>query len=778
MRLADFILENLESLLVDWERLARSIPSAKGFDAARLRDHAEQMLRTIAADLRNTQSPAQQFEKSEGRGPRGRADTAAEVHGAMRHADGFSLIETLTEYRALRATVIRQWTAKAARAAVKNFEDLIRFNEAVDQTIMEASERFERDKAHVQMRLREQDQRFQLAIDAADLGVWDLDLATDTSSIRSLRHDQMFGYRELQAEWGRERAEQHVLEEDRPIFRAAFEQAVKSGVLAFEVRVRWPDATVHWIAAQGRTRFDAEGRPAAMAGVVLDITARKTAERLLHEQNEEIEAIFAAAPVGLCVLDRDLRYVRVNERLAELNGMPAADHIGRTVREVVPDLAVSALATMRRVLDGVPMLDVEFSGTTPRQPGVVRTWRENWVPLRSDTGAIVGVIASAEDITDRRAAEEALQTADRQKDEFLAMLAHELRNPLSAIANVSEILSRVLRGEAQAENPVAVLRRQTRQLTKLVDDLLDIARLARGRVTLDKRPVTIREVIDQAVEMVQPSLREKSHQLVLSRSQVPLFVSGDRHRLVQAVGNVLHNASKYTPSGGTIELDVRDRGAEVEIEIRDNGVGISEELLPHVFDLFVQSGRTLDRSQGGLGIGLSVVKGLVNMHGGSVSAESAGANQGASVTIRLPTMAAPELAESAAERKPKPRRRVLVVDDNVDAAETLKVLLELEGHEVHAVYGAKEALETARRLKPEVMLLDIGLPQMDGYEVARRLRAADAQSSLRLIALTGYGQSHDKSRSADAGFDAHLVKPVTPEELSEAVGGGATSGQH
>lgn len=360
-------------------------------------------------------------------------------------------------------------------------------------------------------------------------------------------------------------------------------------------------------------------------------------------------------------------------------------------------------------------------------------------------------------------------TANRQKDEFLAMLAHELRSPLFAIANASEILAHVLPAEPQVEKPVAVLRRQMRQLTKLVDDLLDIARIARGRITLEKKPIPISDVIEQAVEMVQPSLREKPHQLVLSRSQTPLYVSGDLHRLVQAVGNVLHNASKYTPSGGRIELEVHDRRTELEIEIRDNGVGIPQELLPHVFDLFVQSGRTLDRAQGGLGIGLSVGKGLVTMHRGSVSAASAGVNQGTSVTIRLPTIAAPRVVEPADDREPKSRRRVLVVDDNVDAADTLKMLFELEGHEVHAIYGAEEALESALRLQPEIVFLDSGLPQMDGYKVARRIRAANAGRALKLIALTGYGQHDDKSRSKAAGFDARWVKPVTPAVLADVV---------
>jgi predicted ATPase/signal transduction histidine kinase/CheY-like chemotaxis protein len=369
-------------------------------------------------------------------------------------------------------------------------------------------------------------------------------------------------------------------------------------------------------------------------------------------------------------------------------------------------------------------------------------------------------------IAARDRAEAALRETDRQKDDFLAMLAHELRNPLASISNASELMARTSAGGAQADALSALLKRQTRQLTRLVDDLLDLSRISRGRITLDQAPVEISELVQQAVETVQSFVQEKAHRLVVAKPAHALYVHGDKTRLVQAISNVLHNAAKYTDTGGEIYLEIFDSEAEVGIRIRDNGAGIPGEILPSLFDLFVQSERTLDRSQGGLGIGLSVVKRLIEMHHGSVQAASRGIGQGSTFTIRLPRVAGPQVHPGTASSDPGVTpRRILIVDDNVDAADSLAMLLELDGHSVSTVYGAVEALEAAARLKPEMLFLDIGLPVMDGYEVARRLRSQSETMALRLVAITGYGQKEDRERALASGFDDHLVKPVTPESL-------------
>jgi CheY-like chemotaxis protein len=373
---------------------------------------------------------------------------------------------------------------------------------------------------------------------------------------------------------------------------------------------------------------------------------------------------------------------------------------------------------------------------------------------------VTGILVQGNDVTERKLMEDALRESDRRKDEFLAMLAHELRNPLAPILNATELLSRTIRNGAQTQAIAGLIKRQTAQLARLVDDLLDVSRITQGRIELRRECVEVGAVVNQALETVDHLLRERHHQVLITASYRPLYVHGDVTRLVQCIANVLTNAAKYTEVGGQIRIVIGERANELFIEVADNGVGISSELLPRIFDLFVQSNRTLDRSQGGLGIGLAVVKRLIEMHGGRVTAKSEGLGQGSCFEICLPLIAAPAAPAPPLQKAGAPARRILVVDDNVDAAHSLAQVLQLDGHESEPVYGAVEALERAQSFRPDVILLDIGLPQMDGYEVARRLRQLDGFADIRLIALTGYGQHEDRQRSLAAGFDAHLAKPV------------------
>jgi PAS domain S-box-containing protein len=364
-----------------------------------------------------------------------------------------------------------------------------------------------------------------------------------------------------------------------------------------------------------------------------------------------------------------------------------------------------------------------------------------------------------------RASEHRLRLADRQKDEFLAMLAHELRNPLAPIRTVGELLSRLLKGQAQLQAPLAMLARQTQQLTRLVDDLLDISRIAQGRIVLKQEPVEMGAVIDQAAETVQPLISEKTHRLRVHKPLEALYVHGDRARLVQSVGNLLHNAAKYTDAGGLIQIEVQHSPSEIRLSVCDNGSGIAPELLTNVFDLFVQGERTLDRAQGGLGVGLSVVKRLIDMHHGEVGAASPGLGQGATFTITLPRVSAPRHAPDQPACANPGVRRILVVDDNADAANALAMLLRSDGHEAQAVYSARAAIEAAERLRPEFVLLDLGLPEMDGFEVARQLTARPSLGKVKLIALSGYASEEVRERTAAAGFMHHLAKPTSVEEL-------------
>jgi signal transduction histidine kinase len=367
-----------------------------------------------------------------------------------------------------------------------------------------------------------------------------------------------------------------------------------------------------------------------------------------------------------------------------------------------------------------------------------------------------------------RAREQQLHTADRRKDEFLAMLAHELRNPLAPIRNAGELLTRLQPIDPRLQGAAAIVKRQIGQLARLVDDLLDVSRITQGRIELQRRPVDLATVIAEALESVEPLMREKRHEVVLDVRDAPLCVDGDSARLVQCVGNLLANAAKYTDRGGKIRLEAHRDESLAVLTVTDNGVGIPHELLPQIFELFVQSDRSLDRSQGGLGIGLSVVKRLIEMHGGDVMASSEGPGHGAKFEIRLPRIEDVPAVDAPHDAPATAARRVLVVDDNVDAANSLAEILNLSGHQAEPVFNSHDALERSRVLEPDVVLLDIGLPGMDGYEVARRIRSRG--SSTRLVALTGYGQTEDVSRAMSAGFDAHLVKPVDLQLLLDTLG--------
>jgi len=368
-----------------------------------------------------------------------------------------------------------------------------------------------------------------------------------------------------------------------------------------------------------------------------------------------------------------------------------------------------------------------------------------------------------------REAQEALRNADRRKDEFLAMLAHELRNPLAPIRTASELLARTLPPEARTQATLDLVKRQVVHITRLVDDLLDVSRITQGRIKLQHHPVELAAVVTQAMESAEPWLRKKRHRVTRTAGFQPLYVNGDGARLVQCVTNLLTNAAKYTDPSGEIGVELRSEQDSAVISVSDNGMGISASLLPRIFDLFVQSERSLDRSEGGLGIGLSVVQRLVRMHGGEVSAASAGPGKGATFEIRLPQIPPPQ---EPARQRPRPTiqpQRILVVDDNTDAANSLAEFLRLDGHIAEAVYSAKGALQSVASFSPNVVLLDIGLPEMDGYQVARRIR--EASSSVRLVALTGYGQTEDTQRTRSAGFDAHMVKPVDLEALEGVIAG-------
>jgi PAS domain S-box-containing protein len=394
------------------------------------------------------------------------------------------------------------------------------------------------------------------------------------------------------------------------------------------------------------------------------------------------------------------------------------------------------------------------------------------VPVRDPSGKPRGSIGAFVDVTRLKEVEAAMREADRRKDEFLALLSHELRNPLAPILTAAQLME--LRGDVATPREREVIIRQVKHLARLVDDLLDVSRIARGKIKLAKRPLELAVIVAQAVEATAPLFEQRRHRLELAVPPEGLLVDADEVRLVQVVSNLLTNAARYTPPGGRVEVTGAREGGEVLLRVRDDGAGIDAELLPQVFEIFVQGGRGLDRAQGGLGLGLSLVRTLTALHGGTVEAKSEGPGRGSEFTVRLPVAAARAEAARGGDgdggRGAAGRgQRVLVVDDNRDGGEMIRDLLTHAGFEVQLAGSASQALAVAQGFRPQVAILDIGLPTMDGYALARELRALMSDAPPVLVALTGYGQEQDRRRSTDAGFTLHLVKPVDPEKLTHVV---------
>jgi PAS domain S-box-containing protein len=406
------------------------------------------------------------------------------------------------------------------------------------------------------------------------------------------------------------------------------------------------------------------------------------------------------------------------------------------------------------------------------QPPVRRVLLVSGAPIQDNDGKIVGAVVAQKDVTVRVRAEEVLQQANRQKDEFLAMLAHELRNPLAPIAAAGDLLEYGRLDEARVKQTSAIISRQVRHMTGLVDDLLDISRVTRGLVALDQTRLDAKRIVADAVEQVRPLIEARRHGLTVHTPPESAFLLGDQKRLVQVLTNLLTNAAKYTPEGGNIHLDMEVVGNHVKMVVADNGIGMAPDLIERAFDLFTQAERTPDRAQGGLGIGLALVKSLVELHGGSITVESEGIGKGSRFTVCLPHVARSvdsAQPDHAWELATAPSRslKVMIVDDNEDVAQMLAMLVETLGHEVVVEHSSELALARARLEKPQVCLLDIGLPNIDGNELARRLRAEPELKHSVLIAVTGYGQEHDRAHAREAGFNHHFVKPVDTNKLAQ-----------
>ena len=495
-------------------------------------------------------------------------------------------------------------------------------------------------------------------------------------------------------------------------------------------------------------------------------TTLQESEGAVRLRERQLHTLAENTPDVLTRFDRQLRHVYVNHAATEATGLSTEQFLGRTHREIgMPsELCDQWETALRETFADGQRRRLTF---TYSAAGGTRHYDSLLIPERGDSGDIETVLSVAHDATETQRSALILEEANRRKDEFLAMLAHELRNPLAPIRNASEILARKLADDPQMKKTVNLVKRQVTHLARLVDDLLDVSRITQGRIEQRRAPHELAPILAQARESVEPLLRDKQHVLLVSTSFEPLFVYGDHARLVQSVANVLTNAAKYTDPGGEIRLELRRQNGQAVIVVSDTGVGIVPELLPRVFDLFVQGDRSLDRSQGGLGIGLSVVKRLVEMHQGRVSAFSEGPGHGSVFEIHLPLIDAPASSQTHPPARTIQAKGILIVDDNVDSANSLAEMLQIDGHLTEVVYTGRDALSRALARPPDVILLDIGLPDMNGYEVAARLRPKIGHA--QLIALTGYGQTEDVRRATEAGFDAHLIKPVDFDELERII---------
>jgi len=521
-----------------------------------------------------------------------------------------------------------------------------------------------------------------------------------------------------------------------------------------------------------------EPREHKVALLFSDITQRKRAEHALREREAELREAQSLARLGSWYWDLATDLTEPSAELLRIFGFSTPEQVPpfREQSGVLyppPDWERLNAAAQQALAQGSSYaIDVR---------ALHRGGEPIWVTARGTAvrdaqGRVVGLRGTVLDITERKLAEEALREADARKDEFLATLAHELRNPLAPISNGLAILR-----HADPASPVGVrarelMERQLTHMVRLVDDLLDVSRVSRGKVALKKATVSLNAVVELALETSRPLIESARHALSVELPQEPVLLHADATRLAQVLSNLLNNAAKYTPEGGRIALRAERRAGErLSLSVSDNGMGIPAELLGQVFDLFMQVGSTLDRAQGGLGIGLSLARRLVEMHGGHISAESAGPNRGSTFVVDLPIGRPSAATPAGVGRVPgsgpdgSAGRRVLVVDDNVDAAETLALLLRMDGHGVHVVHDGLQAIAAAQAQLPELVFLDIGMPGLNGYEVAARLRAMPALAKTVLVAVTGWGTERDQDRTRAAGIDGHLTKPVGEEALARAL---------
>ena len=614
--------------------------------------------------------------------------------------------------------------------------------------------------------------RLQSMMGAAEIGGWVWDLRTNEVTV-DRNFATLYG-----------RTDEHDMRGEAPIFKnqihpddlsavqAANAIAKRTGVLnSVEYRIVRPDGSVRWVVNRGKAHFDDTGTPILLPGLIIDITARKLAEQALRDSEKLYRAVGESIEYGVWLCDAAGRNIYASDSFLRLIGMTQKEcsDLG-WINALHPDDAHAAVLAWKECVQAGAAWYREHRvrATDGRYHPILA----QGVPIRDDRGHITGWAGINLDISRLKRTEEALRDADRRKDEFLATLAHELRNPLAPIRHAVRILDSAVADAAQHRWGREVIARQVRHMAWLLDDLLDVSRITRGQLDLKKDYVELRAIVDMAVETARPLIDAKMHKLTIALPASAIKLEADPLRLSQVVSNLLTNAAKYTDAAGCIDLTAALECDDLVIRVKDTGIGLTPATIPGLFTMFSQVNSAIDRAEGGLGIGLALVKGLVALHGGQVSASSEGLGRGSEFTVRLPRAlvdsqsgASTAPVSSVGSGSERARGRILVADDNRDAAATLSTVLEMSGYEVVTAYSGEQALEAGARTRPQAVLLDIGMPGMSGYETARRIRLEAWGRRALLIAVTGWGQDEDKRKAQSAGFDQHLTKPVDPDQI-------------
>jgi PAS domain S-box-containing protein len=609
--------------------------------------------------------------------------------------------------------------------------------------------------------LRMSEARFRTMADESPIIIWVTDARGHNEFVNRTYRD-FFGVVSDEVEGTRWRPLVHPEDETRYLgdfLRAVREREPFSG----EARVRREDGEWRWIASYGQPRYAATGEFLGHVGISQDITDRKRAEQGLAMSEERFRVLVTATSDVVYRMSPDWSVMRqLNSRkfIADTDE-PIANWLEKYIPPDDQPLVTAAIDEAIRTKS-----TFELEHRVLRVDGSLGWTLSRAVPLLDASGAITEWFGLATDVTDRKRAEEEARLADQRKSEFLGVLSHELRNPLAPIRNSVYLLERAAPASETSMRARGIIRRQVEHLTRLVDDLLDVTRISRGKIALQRRRVDLREIVRETTDDLRSVFSQAGVELHVDHVLGAVWIDADRTRMTQVLGNLLQNSVKFTPRGGTVTVALGTKGDRAEMCVRDNGIGMQSGSIEHMFEPFAQAEMSLARTKGGLGLGLPLVKGLVELHGGTVEARSPGTGCGAEFVVRLP------LAETGTEARHEHRAAaeppplvILVIEDNLDAGQSLADVLEIQGHRVHVARDGRSGLALARELRPDVVLCDIGLPDIDGYDVARELRGDDAARTTRLVALSGYAQPEDRQRACDAGFDAHIAKPPDIDEL-------------